>query len=201
MVISTERPYIQLRTAQLQQIVEEGQGDFDLMHVVFVELLFRERRAARELRNAVGDRLAEMEKLAALEAKYFKWPTTDAPGGDGEVDDSFFQYHQGLLGFVGYRVGASGVSAPQREDLLDSVYANPLPPLNSREYMAEWGAPSTGVRLRKMAESIAAFTRNAKRRNARRLWTAISEWEADLAYLKNTYYICHYDFIWPDTAT
>jgi hypothetical protein len=69
-----------------------------------------------------------------------------------------------------------------------------------RDNMAEWGAPSTGPRLRKMVESLAAFARNAKRRDARRLSVAIAEWESDLDYLKRTYYVGRYDFVWPDTA-
>ena len=194
MDVSIERHYIQLRTAQLRELVEHTEPTVDLLHAVFVELLFRERRAARELRTVVG------ERLAVLETEYFKWPTVDACPGDGEFDDSFFQYRQGLLGFVGYRVGASGVSQAQRQDLLDAVYKRPLPSLNSKEYMSKWGAPSTSLRLRKMAESIAAFARNAKRADARRLASAICEWESDLSYLKTTYYVGRYDFTWPNTA-
>ena len=192
---SVERAYIKLRTAELRQLVEESEPTYDLLHDVFVALLFRERRAARELLTVVADR------LTALEKGYFKWPTTDAPVGNGEVDDSFFQYRQGLLRFLGYRVGASGVGALQRQELLRSVYNGPLPSLNSKEYMEEWGKPTTGGRLRKIAESIAAFVRNAKRRDARRLSIAITEWEADLAYLKSRFYDGHYDFTWPDTTT
>ena len=116
-----------------------------------------------------------------------------------QYEIQFFQYRQGLLRFLGYRVGASGVGALQRQELLRSVYNGPLPSLNSKEYMEEWGKPTTGGRLRKIAESIAAFVRNAKRRDARRLSIAITEWEADLAYLKSRFYDGHYDFTWPDT--
>jgi hypothetical protein len=192
--VSVDRPHIQLLTAQLRELVEEKAHDFDVLHGVFVELLFRERRAARELRKVVGDR------LSVLEIGYFQWPTTEAPEGPGQLDDSYFQYQQGLLGFIGYRVGASGVGATQRQDLLDSVYLGPLPLLNSKDYMAEWGHPSTGNRLKKIAESIAAFARNAKRRDDQRMSTAIAEWEADLNYLKATYYVSRYQFPWPETA-
>lgn len=190
-----DRPYIQLPTAELRELVERSGRDFDLLHTVYVELLFRERRAAGELRETVAYRLNELQN------EYFRWPTTQAPLGDGEVDDAHFQYHQGLLGFVGYRVGAFGVSAVQRRELLDSVYSGPLPSLNSQEYMADWGAPQTSTRLRKIAASIAAFARNAKRRNPGRLLEAISEWEADLAYLKAQYYDNRFDhvFVWPET--
>lgn len=194
MTVTVDRPYIQLLTAQLRELTEEQAHDFDVLHDVFVELLFRERRAARELRKAVGDRLSAFEK------EYFQWPTTEAPGGPGQLDDSYFQYRQGLLGFVGYRVGACGVGPAQRQDLLDSVYLGPLPLLNSKEYMAEWGHPSTGSRLKKMAESIAAFARNAKRRDEQRMSAAIAEWEADLNYLKATYYVGRYQYPWPETA-
>lgn len=195
MASQTVRPYIQLRTAKLTELVESSLHDFDVLHSVYVELLYRERRAARELRKEVSERLASLEK------QYFQWPTTEASGGVKELDDSYFQHQQGLLGFVGYRVGANGVGASQRQDLLDSVYLDQLPSLNSKEYMSEWGEPSTDTRLKKIAESIAAFTRNAKRRNPQLMSVAISEWESDLSYMKDKYYTHNVYFVWPDSAT
>jgi hypothetical protein len=193
MMETLERGFMQLPTAQLKQIVEGNEGDFDVLHSVFVELLFRKRKLARELRSKVSERLAELEE------QYFPWPSTEAQIGEKGLDDSFFHYSQGLLGFMGYRVGASGIGAARRQELLHSVYVGRLPSLNSKSYMAEWGLPQTKERLRKIAESIAAFVRNAKRRQRRELSRAISQWEADLEFLKRAYYVGKYDFGWPDT--
>lgn len=195
----TDRPYSRESTAALRSLVEQSNLDFDVLHKVFVELLFRERPAACDLRKIVGERLKMLSEKTPNE-QYFKWPTTDALGGSGEIDDSFFQHRQGMLGYLGYKVGASGVSASQRHELLDFVYSGTLPLLNSKEYMADWGTPNTANRLRKMADSIAAFARNAKRGDPKRLSVAISEWELDLEYLRTTYYVGRYDFLWPVTT-
>jgi len=50
-----------------------------------------------------------------------------------------------------------------------------------------------------MAESIAAFCRNAKLRDSSSLAAAISDWEVDLVWLKQTYYDrkFHRVFNWP----
>jgi hypothetical protein len=71
--------------------------------------------------------------------------------------------------------------------------------MDNREYLNEWGEPKTARRLQKLAESIAAFTRNAKRRNEKNFSKAIQDWEADLAYLKKTYYDNRFSFRWPRT--
>jgi hypothetical protein len=65
-------------------------------------------------------------------------------------------------------------------------------------YMAEWGTPSSATQRRKMEESIAAFTRNAKRRAFPKLAVTITEWEGDLEYLRKVYYVGRYDFNWPN---
>ncbi|MCB1021792.1 MAG: hypothetical protein KDC27_17805 [Acidobacteria bacterium] len=162
------------------------------MHQIYAELLFRARRPARELRDEIAK---ELQRAHA----YFAWPTTEASSGAGAIDDSYFDHAQGVLGYLGYRVGMSGIPQGQRSDLLDHVYGNTLPPVNSREYMEQWGEPSTAMRLRKMAESLAAFARNAKRRNPRAMAAAIQDWEDDLRYLKKSYYTGRYAFLWPET--
>lgn len=165
-----------------------------MLSKVLFELLFRQRRAARELREVVVRRMLEVSP------DYFPWPTTDAPGGAGGIDENTFQNEQGLLGFMGYRVGISGLGASRRQGLLDFVYTNDLPSVNSRAYMDEWGTPRSGVRLKKMADAIATFARNFKRGRSEKYTVAISEWEADLGYLRMTYYVGRYDFLWPMTA-
>lgn len=136
-------------------------------------------------------------RLIKLIPEGFEWPSTDAPTGSGDLEIE--APTKGLLGHLGYRVGNDGLPEEERRAILDNVYLDDLPPVNSSDYMAEWGRPSTGPRLHKLAKSIAALTRNAKRRRTASLATSVDEWEADLEYLRAEYYVGRYDFAWPTT--
>jgi hypothetical protein len=54
-------------------------------------------------------------------------------------------------------------------------------------------------RLKKLSNTLAALTRNAKRRDEVSFATAIAEWEDDLAFLKHQYYFELSHFGWPTT--
>jgi hypothetical protein len=129
---------------------------------------------------------------------YFKWPTTEAPPGDGSVSGSTWRAI-GMLSEMGYHVGTTeGLPYVERRFILDQVHDICLPPLNDRFYMLEWGEPRTPGRLRKTAETIAALARNAKRRRLD-LQAACDDWEGDLDYLYTKYYVGRYRFAWPKT--
>ena len=161
---------------------------------ILQELQFRSTKRSREVRLLI------LNRRARLIEESFKWPTTAAPGGSGALaEETVFQNPQGVLGYLGYQVGRAGRLPESRKEILDWVYKNPLPFVNSAAYMGEWGQPISGPRLRKTAESIAAFCRNAKRNDPSRRGVAITDWEDDLAYLKRTYYDGRYDFVWPRT--
>jgi hypothetical protein len=132
---------------------------------------------------------------------YFEWPDTEAPGGDGSVDETYFNHDRGVLGFLGYSVGRTGIPVQARRDLLDQAFLGQLPKINSAEYMLEWGDRGTAGRLRKIAESIAAFARNAKRRRSGSMSEAIADWESDLEYLRVKHYERRFSFTWPATWT
>jgi len=103
----------------------------------------------------------------------------------------------GILAALGYRVGQAGTPLKQRRQILDFVFAEDLPPIDSAAYMRSWGEPNSGPRLQKLSESLAAFTRNAKRRKVDALKMAICHWQDDLQYLHDRYYSGHFDFNWP----
>lgn len=129
----------------------------------------------------------------------FDWPNTSADHGSERLT-SFEWQPSGMLAYLGYHVGrGSEISAAERQALLTRIYEVSLPPLNDRDYLHGWGPPGTGKRLRKMADSIAAFTRNARRRNSASWDIAIGQWEEDLQYLENTFYRGRFDFKWPHT--
>lgn len=153
-------------------------------------------------------RLAEIEAewshriaLKPGDPDYFPWPSTEAAFGLGAVKADDWQ-EIGMLSYLGYHVGQSSrLTAEQRVHLLSQVYRMHLPPLNSRLYMQQWGAAQTSQRLRKIAETLAALARNAKRRRSVDFAVAIRDWEADLAYLRRSFYKRRFDFPWPTTAS
>lgn len=128
----------------------------------------------------------------------FRWPSTAALPGEDELDADLGP-RRGLLSALTYRVGISGLPEDIRRRILDYVFADTLPPVHSQAYMLGWGEPGTPARLQKLAECIAAFTRNAKRQGRRSFAEAIRHWEGDLLYLHDRYYRDHFGFGWPAT--
>ena len=128
----------------------------------------------------------------------FDWPTTVVHGGGGsELQADWLE--KGFLKYLGYAVGRSGGSEDERRNVLRKAYnAQQLPSFFPADYRGEWGRHRSSVRLQKMAYSIASFCRNAKRR-PHAMEIAINDWEADLDWLRVTYYDGHYQFKWPAT--
>ncbi len=186
------RPHIDKLSDELKRFAQSNWDDASVLAQILTELLFRKRRFAVKLRGEVVDRLIELQRQS------FPWPSTVANLGSGKLSDINWP-KEGLLSFMGYKTGQNGASEEARRSILDYVYTQDVPNVNSAKYMTKWGKPNTGNRLSKMAESIAAFVRNAKRRDDRLLSISIAEWEADLDYLKAQYYIGRYNFIWPLT--
>lgn len=132
--------------------------------------------------------------------EYFDWPSTEANGGSHDLVLTGV-LPEGMLQYLDYRVGrTNGEATPTRQAILRRVFEGILPPVFPADYMASWGKPKSIQRLRKMAESIAAFTRNAKRRHDDRMDDAIKHWESDLRFLFDTYYVGRFSFGWPDTS-
>ncbi len=188
-----ERPFIDDYWPRLATKANEAWNDAKTLQLILAELPFRRRAGAQRLRKKVADRLVEMSK------RFFHWPSSAVLPSSQALSGDQFWYSEGLLSFMGYRVGNNGVPASHRRDILDYIYHEEIPQVNSAEYMREWGVPKSRRRLQKAAESIAAFTRNARRNTFADMSAAIAEWEADLLYLKRTYYDGHYDFHWPPT--
>ena len=159
-----------------------------------------QRRAARQVLAAIDKEWVRRRQLPPRPDEYFAWPTTDAPGGDGSLDVHGWP-SEGLLTFMDYRVGSTnGVVSPVRKALLSELFTTNLPPAFPPDYLDQWGRPSSATRLQKMAESIAAFTRLAKRRRNREMGAAIRDWEDDLRFLYEKFYVGHFRFAWPPTT-
>jgi hypothetical protein len=152
-----------------------------------VEAVEREWTRRRKEPPSAGDR--------------FAWPSTEARPGSSGLDSEAWLKH-GLLQFIGYKVGATqGEPRDMRVRMLNQIFVGHLPPAFPADYLAEWGRPKSADRLRKLANTIAALTRNAKRRGSDRMGAAIADWEHDLRFLHARYYVGHFHFDWPATDT
>jgi len=229
------RPYRKLGRPKLQQIANENWDSPHALKNIADELSLRdsslERRDVRKLYESVLHRLNELESMAKAQSEdgklrlrlqaveklrnqaentdvfeWFKWPTTVALMGDGTLDASGW-YALGLFKSVGYHVGNDGEHVDVRRYILDCVFHNELPRVNSDEYMSEFAAPQSSQRLRKMANVLASSAVKLKARMHADCSQAIDDYEADLEYLYDEYYVgvFHFDrhpanaghFDWP----
>ncbi len=154
-----------------------------------------DREVAR-FRKALLSEWGKRTRRASKPQDYFTWPDT-RPIGDGGGDGINYN-QQGILKFMGYQVGASnGESAATRRHILDAVFAGDLPPVNGRAYMEGWAGPGSAKRLQRLATEIARFARNARSKGSANMDVAISDWEEDLDYLRERYYVGKFGFGWP----
>ena len=105
----------------------------------------------------------------------------------------------GMLKAFGYTVGAKAPSDATRRTRLRRVLVEELPTRLGRSYIEECGPPNSLARLKKMADSIATFTRNAKRRRSTSMEESIRHWEMDLVWMKQEWYRPGMGFEWPGT--
>lgn len=157
-------------------------------------------RALRRFRDAIITEWAARYRSATNDPDFFKWPSTIARPGHGDM--IFAGWHdEGILSYLGYHVGiAGGASDGMRRQILDFVFGEVLPPVNSASYVKDWGYPATASRLKRLAHEIARFTRTAKRKRSADMSSAVRDWEADLRYLRRKYYVGKFGFGWPITA-
>ena len=105
-----------------------------------------------------------------------------------------------MLSFLGYHVGETQPTPRDiRWCILEYAFEYHLPPLNDLDYFLKWGSPRTPQRLYRLANTLAAFTRNAKRREGMSFTSAIEDWESDLVLLREKYYLNFFRFGWPAT--
>lgn len=136
----------------------------------------------------------------AILSKYLKWPSTDAPLSLKKLlSDGWLT--SGMLSYYGYHVGNMGVELSQRRCSLDSILSEEINHdyFNS-DYISQWSEPNTIERIIKLAKTIAALCRNAKR-SSFDYSNAIIDWESDLSYLKAKYYtpLFPQNSEWPNT--
>jgi hypothetical protein len=133
--------------------------------------------------------------IAQPDGGFFRWPSTEVSNGVTKTARIEAVVAVGMLSTVGYHVGVNGLSSSVRQRILERIYRDELPRSFPKEYLAEWGQTATASRLRKLANTIAALTRNMKRRSPGA--AATDDWEMDLGMLKRRFYDGKYDFPWP----
>jgi len=139
-------------------------------------------------------------QILAARDEWFAWPVTTAPRGIRGLKQCEWR-PCGMLSFLGYHVGETQPTSQElRWRILEYAFECHLPPLHDRLYYSEWGQPKTSQRLSKMANTLAALTRNAKRRTAVSFGRAIDDWEHDLGLLRDRYYVEFSRFGWPETC-
>ncbi|MFM1685447.1 MULTISPECIES: hypothetical protein [Aeromonas] len=127
----------------------------------------------------------------------FSWPTTAILTSNHSLMEINWP-KIGILQAVGYRVGDKGLFKNERQKILSEVYNSKLPLVESQLYMNEWGTPKSSRRLYKVAYTIAALVRNAKRKTKADMRRAITDWEDDLSWLRSKYYV---DMMWDWPST
>ena len=189
-------------------IIDGIQGmEHERLHGLWLQNVLRLGDPAQAFKHEAANRIVEAiekewkRRLPHIRKhpEYFTWPSTDADGGGGGFETGKAPT-EGMLGYLEYRVGrTNGLPEGARRAILDRVVTGTLPIYWSLEYYEQWSEPGSAARLQKLAETIAAFARNAKRRRRSALADAIVEWESDLAYLKKKYYLSRFGFGWPST--
>ena len=163
------------------------------------------RRMINVWTNAVKIKADDKKKdqhedaIMVLEAIDQEWEKIKKDGGRIKRHDDPDPNKVGMLSYLGYHVGQTqGESPSVRRAILSQVFKGALPPVFPNWYMDQWNDPRTAGRLMKMANSIATFANDAKpKKSARR---SVQEWQDDLQFLYETFYIGKFGFYWPNTS-
>jgi hypothetical protein len=123
-------------------------------------------------------------------ARPLRWPDTAVALQSQAFGGRLFECGaDGMLSFFGYHVGeTSGLIMSVRRDILDYIYRGNLPLVSDAAYTQSWGPPASPQRLKKLAMTLSHLARNALAKENPNYETAISEWEADLKYIKSMCY-------------
>ena len=189
-----------------ENILEQqiGAREGETLKIFTQELLVAALTCSRdpfdEIDTATGQNILEsfgkghpaIEYLRGLE---FPWPEFN-PSEDGVSSGEWDSVEETPLLKLGYHAGKTHSLAPStRHNFLAEAFSGELPFAESDEYMAEWGAPGTRKRLRRMAWHLAFLIRN-RRRNPSQVY-AVKDWEDDLKWLRDKYYKSIMRFSWP----
>ncbi|MEP0314828.1 MAG: hypothetical protein ABJL57_17685 [Hyphomonas sp.] len=148
--------------------------------------------------DAINASWISMRQQCRTNPDFFEWPSTKAWIGDGKFSAAGMDT-EGVLSLFGYSVsGELGLSPNERHHILDVVFQAEIPPFASWERLLEWDGPASALRLRKMANCLASFARNGKRRHEAHMAAPVAKWTSDLQHLRLRYYDQLFSFDWPE---
>lgn len=199
---TNNRPLFAARTDALVSLAEKSISD---LRTVRDELDYRTAKKAQLLRDAISEILQVVQQQS--EKKFFPWPTTDVPTGQGAGQILLIEDDLGVMSHYGYHVGkVKGLPRVKRRQILETIYEVQALPYRifPPDVLDEWGLPGTKTRIQKLANFLASHAKNAKKVKDKDMTIAISDWEQDLAYIKSKYYLGKFDglaggFPWPET--
>lgn len=203
-----DRDALAAHAEELREMLRQGTPTFpaDLRPWLILELLEMRLHAMLPRISIVSEPIKPVSTRAAP-AKHpspsrAEWPAEAEQTAAVALNSEAFFHATGMLKFMGYSVGRkAALSADRRRAILQYVFTGRLPPVNDALYMQEWARPRSNRRLRKIANSLATFARNARRKKSSSWNRAIANWEADLAYLKRRYYDKRdRDWKWPEVV-
>lgn len=128
---------------------------------------------------------AELHTKAALKKGKYDWPKLDCPAAQYGYQQGNYQiWSEGLMSYVGYKVGARGEPRWIRWKLIDCVVHKTLPNVNSASYMQEWGEPKSRERLAKLHNFLSFYSEHQGPGDWRK---ARSDYNEDLNYFQDRY--------------
>ena len=203
-----DRDALAAHAEELREMLRQGTPTLpaDLRPRLILELIEMRLHAmlplisvAREPNKPVSTRAAPAKDPPPSRAE---WPAEAEQTAAVALDSEAFFHATGMLKFMGYSVGRkAALSTDRRRAILQYVFTGRLPPVNDALYVQEWARPRSNRRLRKIANSLATFARNARKKKSSSWNRAIANWEADLAYLKRRYYDKRdRDWKWPEVV-
>lgn len=182
-----ERPYSHKSTDDLEVISTAHWNNIQVLNLIKYELKFRRKPKAQSFLIKISSRIQDLEKSTGQKTPQFiSTKFTNSTTSDNQLS-SIIKYPEGVLKYLGYRVGEKGLPGNQRQQILKQALTEGLPFINSHEYMSEWGEPGTQKRFEKIVDSLSTFIRNSERKNPISYQKAIQDWESDIQFLKSLY--------------
>ena len=194
LIEESDRSKIDYNYKDLLRNAEENWDDIFVIYEVLVEAAIRLSKNSSSKAKVVIETVAPRYK----ELINFSFPPVPDPAlGDGELSDKNWP-QVGLLKHMGYSVAENGPGKAARRNILHKVFTGPLPNVQEKGYMEQWGGDGSLKRMYKMAWSIATFANNRIRSKYGERDSATDNWVEDLAWLRKKYYEGFFDFPWPE---
>lgn len=151
------------------------------------------------------EQLLSEESASVPNNSWFGWPSTRVshsaprqPMRSADID----MPSDGVFSYFGYHVGDTRpIPRNERHAILEKIFSASHEELQQSnlepQYLAEFGDAGSAKRLRKMANVLATLTKNLRRKQSptgQDCSTAIADYESDLEYLRETYYVGVFGF-------